>query len=156
MSLSCHGERNRWQIITKAGSYGLARVQFISRYLFGSGRGRAAGIGGMCRSHGNVGIVSEKLQTFRSKERAWREFVGKDWRWYGQRLHFVGKKRVSVGKEKCIIWVSWIWLRTKTVWNPHVCLGTSFCTTLKPEFRISHSSPAPRPPAQLGRPILNG
>ena len=34
LSLSCHGEHNRWQTITKAGSHGLAEVQFISRDLF--------------------------------------------------------------------------------------------------------------------------
>ena len=34
LSLSCHGECNRWQIITEAGSNGLAEVQFISRYRF--------------------------------------------------------------------------------------------------------------------------
>ena len=42
------------------------------------GSGRAAGMGVTCRSHGNVGVVSEKLQTFRSKEHARREFVGKE------------------------------------------------------------------------------
>ena len=34
--------------------------------------------GGTCWSSGNVGIVSEELQTFRSKELARREFVGKE------------------------------------------------------------------------------
>ena len=34
LSLSCQGERNRWQIITKAGSHGLAEVQFFSHDLF--------------------------------------------------------------------------------------------------------------------------
>ena len=35
LSLSCHGERNRWQIIsTEAESHGLAEVQFMSRDLF--------------------------------------------------------------------------------------------------------------------------
>ena len=34
LSLSCHGKRTRWQIITEAGSHGLAEVQFISRDLF--------------------------------------------------------------------------------------------------------------------------
>ena len=44
----------------------------------GGEAGRAAGMLGECRSHGNVGIVFEKLQTFQSIERARREFVGKD------------------------------------------------------------------------------
>ena len=50
---------------------------------WGGGSGRAAGIGGgTCRSRGTVWIVSEALRTFRSKERARREFVGgleKEW-----------------------------------------------------------------------------
>ena len=40
--------------------------------------GRGWGVGGRtCRCAGNVGNVSEKLQTFRSKERALIELVGK-------------------------------------------------------------------------------
>ena len=47
----------------------------------GGGPGRAAGLGGAtCRSHGNVRIVSEVLQMFRSKERAWKEFLEKNGR----------------------------------------------------------------------------
>ena len=39
--------------------------------------GPGGGYWGTCRSYGNIGIVSEKLQTFQSKERARREFVAK-------------------------------------------------------------------------------
>ena len=73
----------------------------LGKELGGLGRSGWAGRlgGGTCRSHGNVGIVSEKLQTFRSKERARREFVGKDWGSLGkdwgslffwQKAHFRG------------------------------------------------------------------
>ena len=34
LSVSCHEEHNPWQIITEAGSHGLAEVQLISRDLF--------------------------------------------------------------------------------------------------------------------------
>ena len=68
----------------------------------GGGYGR-----GTCLSRGNVGIVSEELQTFRSKERARREFVGEKnggvWEkngGSGKRRHFV--KANFCGKEKCI------------------------------------------------------
>lgn len=54
--------------------------------------------------------MSEKFQTFRSKERARSGFVGKergglgkDGGGSGQRMHFVGKKLIIVGKENCII-----------------------------------------------------
>ena len=55
------------------------------------GRGQGALPGGVlegmgaCRCAGNIGNVSEKLQTFRSKERA--------------RIGFVCKEREGVGKE---------------------------------------------------------
>ena len=39
--------------------------------------GPGGGYWGTCWSYGNIGIVSEKLQTFRSKERARREFAAK-------------------------------------------------------------------------------
>ena len=53
----------------------------------GGGYGR-----GTCLSRGNVGIVSEELQTFRSKERARREFVGKEWGGLGKEWGFWKKK----------------------------------------------------------------
>ena len=63
----------------------------------GQGRAGRGGGGGACRSHGNVGIVSEKLQTFRSKERARKEFVGKEW-------GGLGKDWGGLGKD-CILWI---------------------------------------------------
>ena len=81
----------------------------------GSGRagpGRArGGEGGTCKCPGNVGNVSEKLQTLWSKERARIGFVvkkrgglGKDARGVWERNVFYGKKLIFVGKENCIIW----------------------------------------------------
>ena len=65
----------------------------------GSGYGR-----GTCLSRGNVGIVSEKLQTFRSKERARREFVAKS--------EGLGKESGGLGKE-CILWakIEFLWAK---------------------------------------------
>ena len=69
------------------GGRGLARRGVAGRRAWqgwGGVGGAAARVGpgsgyvGTCRSPGNVGIVSEELQTFRSKERARREFVGKE------------------------------------------------------------------------------
>ena len=51
--------------------------------------------GWTCQSHGNVGIVSEKLQTFRSKERAQREFVVNDWGGSGQDCILLSKSKFS-------------------------------------------------------------
>ena len=47
------------------------------------------------------GVVSEKLQTFRSIERARRDFVGKEGS--GQRMGALGKEWGGLGKE-CILW----------------------------------------------------
>ena len=71
---------------------------------WGAGRvGPGSGYRGVtCRSLGSVEIVSEKLQTFRSKEYVRREFVGKDW-WVWAKIVFCGQKEIFVGKEKCII-----------------------------------------------------
>ena len=44
----------------------------------GPGRAWRQVEGGMCQSYGNIVTVSKKLQTFRSKERARKEFVGKE------------------------------------------------------------------------------
>ena len=61
--------------------------------VVGGGAGRAAGLGwGTFWSHGNVGMVSEELQTFPSKERARREFVGKEWGPWEK------------NREVCILW----------------------------------------------------
>ena len=68
------------------------------------GWGRAGWLGGergACQSHGNVEIMSEKFQTFRSKDRAQRdcwerlEGFGQELGGSGQRLHFVGKENAS-------------------------------------------------------------
>ena len=78
----------------------------------GLGRsGRAGRLGRMCQSYGNVGIVSEKLQTFWSKERARRDFVAKsegvwakNWGVWaknafgGQKANFRGQRKMHYGK----------------------------------------------------------
>ena len=69
--------------------------------------GPGGGYGGTCQpeSHGNIGIVSEKLQTFRSKE-----FVGKDW-------GGLGKDWWGLGKD-CILWaqIEFSWATKNASW----------------------------------------
>ena len=74
-----------------------------------AGQGRA-GPGGTCSCDGNVENVSEKLQMFRSKERARRAFVvqergglGKDGGGVWAKDAFCAKKLIFAGKENCII-----------------------------------------------------
>ena len=119
----------------------------------GSGQvwsGRAAG-GGTCRSHGNVGIVSEKLQTFRSKERARREFVAKIggvcakiggvW----AKIAFCGKKLIFVGKKKCIV-------RLKALLQRGRRGGGLACGGPGPADRETATPPPPPPCTQSPRP----
>ena len=81
------------------------------------GRGQGALPGGVlegmgaCRCAGNIGNVSEKLQMFRSKERARRtradricgqrkrRGIGQRRRWAGQRMHFVAKSEFLWAKK---------------------------------------------------------
>ena len=64
VSLSCHGERNLWQIIALAegDSHGLAEVQFISCNLFKFlTRGQHAGSTVSLRLHVSHGFESQRL-----------------------------------------------------------------------------------------------
>ena len=56
--------------------------------------------GGSCWSHGNVGIVSEKLQTFRSKERARRDFVAKNGGFWAKTA-FRGQRKMHHKVQGC-------------------------------------------------------
>ena len=79
----------------------------------GSGKvwsGRVAG-GGRAGAMGTSGLCPKSCRRFGVKnargENLWAKIgggLGKDWGGgSGQRLHFVGKKLIFVGKEKCII-----------------------------------------------------
>ena len=72
---------------------------------YGGGEDRPEG-----RSHGNVGIVSRKLQTFRSKERARRDFVVKN-----EGSGPSGQRMGGLGKE-CILWSKsqYLWAKKNT------------------------------------------
>ena len=69
----------------------------------GGGGGQKGG-GGTCRCAGNVGNVSEKLQTFRSKERAQIGFVGKE-RGVWAKKEGVWAKNAFCGKSE-VLWAN--------------------------------------------------